>query len=252
MKKFKNLLLLFGGNNYKYYENGIKAIKPFKKNIRIIIVTKNCSLKIIKNIKLNFPKIKIIRTNKFDISKKTLLFIENYCDLGVNIGFNYIIKRSILNILPILNPHPSYLPYNRGCHHSFWSIIDKTPAGATLHMMNEEIDGGDILFQKKIKLNKYMPASEIQKKCEDMAMYLLNTNLKKIIYGKFKPLKQKKFSYHSKKEILKKSILNSSDNIKVSYLFDLIRATYNKDNGFYIKFNNKKFLIKIKSYSEVK
>ena len=43
MKKYKNLLLLFGGTNYKYFDDCIKAINPFKKNVKLIIIAKNCS-----------------------------------------------------------------------------------------------------------------------------------------------------------------------------------------------------------------
>ena len=252
MFKYKKLLLLIGGNNYNYFSDGLLAIGKFKKNVKLIILTKNISPKIQFKVRNTFKKVKIIQTSKIKLNKSEIDYLKNNCHLGINIGFNYIVSKKVLNILPILNPHPSYLPYNRGCHHSFWSIIENTPAGATLHFMNENIDGGDILFRKKIKIFSYISAQEIQERSEKLAMQLLKQHLEKILKGKFSLTKQTKFTYHSKKDILSKTILNHNDKIKVSDLFNLFRATFNKENGFFIKFNKKKFFIKIENYQKVK
>tara|TARA_B100000029_G_scaffold512347_1_gene608728 strand:- start:2883 stop:3644 length:762 start_codon:yes stop_codon:yes gene_type:complete len=53
-----------------------------------------------------------------------------------------------------LNLHPSMLPEYKGCFSAPWVIINKErETGITFHEMNENIDEGDILFQKKIPLN---------------------------------------------------------------------------------------------------
>ena len=44
----------------------------------------------------------------------------------------------------------SFLPYNRGSHPNFWSFIDDTPKGITIHEIDEGADTGNIVFQKKI------------------------------------------------------------------------------------------------------
>ncbi|RAU21447.1 hypothetical protein CU669_13555 [Paramagnetospirillum kuznetsovii] len=36
-----------------------------------------------------------------------------------------------------INTHPALPPFNRGCHHSFWGIMEVTPLGATLHWMDQ-------------------------------------------------------------------------------------------------------------------
>ena len=68
--------------------------------------------------------------------------------LGVTCGFDYIVPTSVLKMLLVINCHPAALPYNRGCHHSFWGIIDKTDLGATLHWMIEGLDKGPISSSK--------------------------------------------------------------------------------------------------------
>jgi len=89
-------------------------------------------------------KQKIIKYNK----------IKNY-NLIISFGYNKIVKQNVLNKLhrPIINLHISYLPFNRGSHPNFWSFINNTPKGVTIHEINEGIDTGNIIYQKKINFD---------------------------------------------------------------------------------------------------
>jgi len=49
--------------------------------------------------------------------------------------------------------HISYLPFNRGAHPNFWSHYEGTPSGVTIHLIDEGIDTGPILFQKYISFS---------------------------------------------------------------------------------------------------
>jgi len=73
-------------------------------------------------------------------------------DWIVGVHFPYLVPREVLE-LPrrgVLNLHPAFLPYNRGWHTPSWAILDGTPAGATLHFMDEGLDTGDVVHQKRI------------------------------------------------------------------------------------------------------
>ena len=86
------------------------------------------------------------------INKKS---IEN-ADLIIAFGYRKIIKNNLLKFSkrPILNLHISYLPYNRGSHPNFWSFIENTPKGVTIHEIDKRIDMGFIVFRKKIVFKK--------------------------------------------------------------------------------------------------
>ena len=73
-------------------------------------------------------------------------------DLIFSFGFRQIIKAEKLKIVgcPIINLHISYLPYNRGAHPSFWSFYEDTPSGVSIHLIDNGIDTGPILYQKLI------------------------------------------------------------------------------------------------------
>ena len=73
-------------------------------------------------------------------------------DVALSLLFDYILRPGILEIFPlgIVNLHPSYLPYNRGQYPNVWSIVEGTPAGVTLHYVDEGIDTGDIIAQREV------------------------------------------------------------------------------------------------------
>ena len=97
-----------------------------------------------KNIVYEFGN-KIIKTN--DVEK---------ADLIISFGYKHIINQNILNIVkrPIINLHISYLPFNRGSHPVFWSFVENTPKGVSIHEIDKEIDLGNIIFRKKYIFKK--------------------------------------------------------------------------------------------------
>jgi len=75
-------------------------------------------------------------------------------DLAVSYGYRYLIPLEIIWCLQnrMINLHISYLPWNRGADPNFWSFMDNTPKGVTIHMIGRGIDTGPILFQQEIKM----------------------------------------------------------------------------------------------------
>jgi methionyl-tRNA formyltransferase len=70
-------------------------------------------------------------------------------EFGLSVGHRHKIPKRILDLFPqgIVNLHTGYLPWNRGAYPNVWPIIDGSPAGVTLHLMDEGIDTGPILRQ---------------------------------------------------------------------------------------------------------
>ena len=102
--------------------------------------------------------------------------------------------------------HISYLPYNRGAHPNFWSFINKTPKGVSIHEINKGIDRGGIIARKKVifKLDNNLTFSNTYQKLIVEVENLFKRNLKKIINNEYKFIKpQFKGSYHKKKNLPK-------------------------------------------------
>lgn len=77
-------------------------------------------------------------------------------DKIISYSYRYIIKKEIIDFMPtaILNLHISYLPWNRGANPNFWSFIDDTPKGVTIHEIDDKLDRGTILLQKKLEFDE--------------------------------------------------------------------------------------------------
>ena len=69
---------------------------------------------------------------------------------AVSHGYRLILRRPVLERLEIVNLHISYLPYNRGADPTLWSVLENTPAGVTIHYMDEGVDTGDVIAQRAL------------------------------------------------------------------------------------------------------
>ncbi len=128
-------------------------------------------------------------------------------DQIISFGYRHIIKPEVLNACnnQIINLHMSYLPYNRGSHPNFWSFVERTPKGVSIHYIDKGIDTGDILLQKKIIFDK---SDDTFKKTYDKLMYeiqnLFIDNCAKLLNGKIKPKPQQQDgTVHYKKQLNK-------------------------------------------------
>lgn len=95
-------------------------------------------------------------------------------DIGLSVLFGYIVKKELLNLLPegCINLHPALLPYNRGAYPNVWSIVDQTPAGVTLHYMDEGIDTGDIISQREVEVEPIDTGESLYRKLEMASLEL--------------------------------------------------------------------------------
>ena len=130
--------------------------------------------------------------------------------LIVSFGFREIIAENIINKLkkPIFNIHLSYLPFNRGAYPNFWSFIENTPSGVSIHEIDSGIDTGNIIFRKKIdfniKLNKFSTFDKTYNYLFSEAEGLFKKNFNKIYNKKYKKiLTNNKGTFHYKKDLPK-------------------------------------------------
>lgn len=82
--------------------------------------------------------------------------------LVVSYNYKHIVKDDVIDFLGkrIINMHISYLPWNRGSAPNFWSFIENTPKGVTIHQMDTKLDQGDVIYQKILNFNQYKESFE--------------------------------------------------------------------------------------------
>ena len=95
-------------------------------------------------------------------------------DLILSVLFGYILKKNVLEIPKqgCINIHNGYLPYNKGVNANIWSIIDGTPAGGTIHFMDEGIDTGDIIARREVPVLFSDTGKTLYKKTEEACISL--------------------------------------------------------------------------------
>jgi methionyl-tRNA formyltransferase len=145
-------------------------------------------------------KIKIFFNKKID--DNLILEIEKIKpDLIISSYYRKIIPYKIIKLSKLsINIHPSLLPFYRGPVPSAWAILNNEKfTGVTIHKMDKGIDAGDIIFQKKIKIDKKITGFKLSQKLMIESFIIFKKNFSKIIKNKFKIIKQDKTgSYYGK------------------------------------------------------
>ena len=94
-----------------------------------------------------------IRIPHKDEDKMIELFRAYRVDLIILAGYMRVIKNPAAFPAPIINVHPSLLPKYKGLHaveQAMESGDEET--GCTVHYVNEELDGGEIILQGKVPI----------------------------------------------------------------------------------------------------
>ncbi len=116
--------------------------------------------------------------------KPTFTFVkESSPDIFVSYNYKYIISEEIITLMDgkIVNLHISFLPWNRGADPNLWSFLENTPKGVTIHLIDKDVDTGNILLQKRFELNERVETLESSyKKLHDEIQKLFIVNWTRI------------------------------------------------------------------------
>jgi methionyl-tRNA formyltransferase len=203
----------------------------------------------------NFPENKIFYGNSLN-EPKTLDAIQTLQpDIAISVYFGYIFKKPFLELFPkgCINLHPALLPYNRGAYPNVWSIIDGTPAGTTLHYVNDGIDSGDIISQKQIVTNITDTSETLYHRLESASVDLFKETWPKILTGDIYPVSQSicEGTYHKVNDVDEIDEIDLNRNYNAGELINILRArTFPPHKGAYIIQNRKKIYVNIQLLDE--
>ena len=110
-------------------------------------------------------------------------------DWVVSYGYRHILKKDhiLSSQNPIINLHISYLPWNRGADPNYWSWVENSPKGVTIHAIDEGIDTGDIFIQKEVNFSENETLSSSYHKLKNEIEDLFVSNFENIIKGRILP-----------------------------------------------------------------
>jgi methionyl-tRNA formyltransferase len=178
IKKAKKTYNVFGTKFFMYYAFNfvLSKIKDSNKVERVLKDNKIPTLKLIKSIN----------------HKESLDIISSYKpDILLSIAGNQIFKSQLLN-LPTkgtLNLHTALLPKYRGLMPTFWVMKnDEDYTGVSVFFVDEGIDSGPILVQKKVKIDKNWTQRDLIKHTKKLGMDAILEAIEKIDSGNYELL----------------------------------------------------------------
>lgn len=109
----------------------------------------------------------------------------NGYDIIFSLHCKRIFPKWLVKSAKCINIHPGYNPYNRGMFPHVFSIINGLPAGATIHVMDDQIDHGAIIAQQEVPVSIYDTSETLYKRVLDAEFNLLAVTLDRIISGAY-------------------------------------------------------------------
>lgn len=155
--------------------------------------------------------------------------------------------------ISVINTHPSYLPYNRGKHPYYWSIVDGTPFGATIHRVDDGIDTGTILWRKEITLTPLDTGESAYNKGVSAMNELLREQYENIVHERFPSgvrQNEEKATYHHSRD-LEAPMITEGDGKLFDFVNDCRARTFdNARSGRQILIDGNVYRIHLKLVEE--
>lgn len=126
-------------------------------------------------------------------------------DFIVSYNYRHLVPETVLDDMKgrAVNLHVSYLPYNRGSSPNFFSFLDDTPKGVTIHEMTAGLDKGRILCQESVVFDE-------EKETFASSYHVLQDKIQKLFQKNWQNIKngscqgflpEEKGTYHTMKQL---------------------------------------------------
>ena len=96
-------------------------------------------------------KIKGVTIKSIDVKKDTQKILDSY-DLVISAHCKQLFPDRLVREMECVNIHPGFNPHNRGWYPQVFSILNKLPFGATIHLIDNKIDHGDVIDQVAVEI----------------------------------------------------------------------------------------------------
>lgn len=187
----------------------------------------------------------IERLEEVNVKQEYKEIIEAY-DLVISLHCKQIFPKELVNNITCINIHPGYNPYNRGWYPQVFAIINQERLGATIHLMDEEVDNGAIIDRQEVKIEAYDTSKEAYEKVLEAELELFRKNIRQIVEGNYKTFKPEiKGDYHSIDDYNELCKLDLNQLTTMGSAIDRLRALSHgiyKNAYFYDKEGNKIFV----------
>lgn len=174
--------------------------------------------------------------------------IINTADIVFSLHCKQIFPAKLVNNITCINVHPGYNPYNRGWYPQVFSIINKLPAGVTIHLMDDDIDHGPIIYQQQIVIQDYDTSFDIYRKIISTEKDMLNVYFGNLVFGNYKTFQpEHSGNYNSITDFNNLCELDLDSTASLKEHLNLLRALShdNFKNAYFVGSDGKKYFVKL-------
>ncbi|MBI9074767.1 MAG: hypothetical protein JEZ02_05075 [Desulfatibacillum sp.] len=176
-------------------------------------------------------------------------------DLGVSAYFGTILKKEFLDIFPegCINVHPALLPFNRGAHPNVWNIVEGSPAGVTIHYIDEGVDTGRVIAQRFVDVRPIDTGKTLYRRLEKACLDLFENTWPKFLEGDVKvdTVVAGTGTFHKAADLRDIEEIKPNKLYTARELVDIIRArTFEPYPGAYMIVDGKKVHMRLELYYE--
>ncbi len=174
--------------------------------------------------------------------------LESGYQFGFSCHSKQIFPPLLVNSVPCINIHPGYNPYNRGWFPQVFSILNKKPAGITIHMMDEQIDHGPIIAQEQVAIESHDTSLTAYNKIIAAEIALFRSVLPNIINGSCAKIPMKADgNYNSIKDYKALLEIDMNKTVTMREAIDYLRAMTHPPykNAYFIDEKGRKIMVAI-------
>jgi methionyl-tRNA formyltransferase len=181
--------------------------------------------------------------------------LMNFCqqakdkyDLIISIHCKQIFPTQLVDSVVCVNLHPGFNPYNRGWYPQIFSIINKLPIGATLHIMDSEIDHGLIIAQKEVLIKNSDTSLDVYRRVISVEKDLIKENLVSLVKQSYTAIKSANDgNYNSIADFMELCKLDMNSIGSLQEHIDLLRSLTHGEhqNAYFIGNDNNKIYVSI-------
>jgi methionyl-tRNA formyltransferase len=194
-----------------------------------------------------------LKNNKFTVSFDNINSsnskIKDFCpDYLLSVYYRFIVNHTILSMVDnkAMNLHPSLLPAYRGTKSSVWALLNNEKyTGGSFHYMDDNIDTGNIILQKKIIILDNDTAYSIYHKIVSLFVVNFQIAFNLMINGYEGKKQHGEYSYFprelpfgGKLELDKISFEEASRFIKAMFFPPYKGAVFKISNGLEVEINS--------------
>lgn len=176
-------------------------------------------------------------------------------DCGVSAFFGHILRKPLIELFPhgIVNVHSSLLPLNRGSWPNVWTIVDETPAGVTMHLVDEGVDSGAILAQQDVEVLPSDNGLTLNERLEAAAIQIFKDNWEAFVERRLQPQPQDDSlaTLHRIKDAAAIDRIDLDADYRAGDLINILRArTFPPHRGAWFEIDGEKYFLELKIEKE--